>query len=62
MWSLSFGFLVWETELMVGGSISELGTPGGAPAGEVELAEIVISPLYPFDLLLNYLSRIFRGG
>lgn len=42
--------------------LTELGISGGAPVGEVERAEIVISPLYSFDLPLNYLNGLFRGG
>lgn len=61
MFRLSLGFLVWEIELVVL-LLTELGISGGAPVGEVERAEVGISALYSFDLPLNYLSGIFRGG
>lgn len=38
-WRLSLGFLVWEIELMADDTITELGTSGGAPVGEVERRE-----------------------
>lgn len=41
--------------------VTELGISGGASVAEVERAQVVTSPLYSFDLPLNYFSGIFRG-